>query len=80
MSPQFAASLLLPSIPVAVTVEFDLPTGTTVASSWSSVRTRTGQHYRVTPASFNGDIRPGQEEDIGFNAAGAGPPLNLTVR
>jgi len=62
------------------TVEFDLPAGTTVSSSWSSVRTQTGQHYRFTPASFNGDINPGQEEDFGFNAAGTGLPLHLTAR
>src|SRR5687767_3214397 len=41
-------------------VEFDLPAGTTVSSSWSSVRTQTGQHYRFTNVSYNGDIAPGQ--------------------
>lgn len=62
------------------TVEFDLPAGTTVSSSWSSTRTSSGQHHRFVNVTFNGDINPGQEEDFGFNAAGQGLPINLTVR
>src|SRR5688500_5421306 len=30
------------------TVEFDLPAGTTVSSSWSAVRTSTGNHHTFT--------------------------------
>jgi hypothetical protein len=60
-------------------VEFDLPAGTTVSNSWSSVRTSTGQHHKFTNVSYNGDIAPGQEESFGFNAAGTGLPLNLTA-
>ncbi|HCT76352.1 MAG TPA: hypothetical protein DGG94_16600 [Micromonosporaceae bacterium] len=62
------------------TVEFDLPTGTSVSSHWSATKTQTGQHYRFVNVSFNGDINPGQEEDFGFNAAGLGTPINLVVR
>lgn len=61
-------------------VEFDLPSGTSVSSSWSSVRTSSGQHHKFTPVTYNGDIAPGQEEDFGFNASGLGLPFNLTVR
>lgn len=60
-------------------VEFDLPSGTTVSNSWSSVRTQNGQHYRFTNASFNGDIAPGASEDFGFNASGSGSPMNCTI-
>jgi len=60
-------------------VEFDLPAGSRVSSSWSSVRTQTGQHYRFTNAGFNGDIAPGASEDFGFNVAGTGTPTNCTI-
>ncbi|GAA4459711.1 cellulose binding domain-containing protein [Phytohabitans houttuyneae] len=60
-------------------VEFDLPAGTTVSSSWSSVRTRDGQHYTFTNATYNGDINPGASEEFGFNASGTGLPLNCRV-
>jgi hypothetical protein len=62
------------------TVEFDLPTGTRVSSSWSSVRAQSGQHYTFTPVAYNGDLAPGQEESFGFNAAGTGLPVNPAVR
>ncbi len=60
-------------------VEFDLPAGTTVSSSWSSVRTQSGQHYKFTNVSWNGDIAPGASEEFGFNANGLGMPFNCTV-
>ncbi|MBB5868400.1 hypothetical protein F4553_001779 [Allocatelliglobosispora scoriae] len=61
------------------TVEFDLPTGTTVASSWDATRTQTGQHYRFTNLSWNGTVNPGAAQSFGFNAAGTGLPLNCTL-
>lgn len=61
------------------TVEFDLPAGSTVSSSWSSVRTSTGQHHRFTNASYNGAIAPGATETFGFNVSGLGTPANCTV-
>jgi hypothetical protein len=60
-------------------VEFDLPVGSRVSNSWSSVRTQTGQHYRFTNAAWNGDIAPGAAEDFGFNVAGLGTPVNCTI-
>jgi hypothetical protein len=60
-------------------LEFDLPAGTTVSSSWSSVRTSNGQHHTFTNASYNGDIAPGASEDFGFNASGTGLPTNCRV-
>jgi hypothetical protein len=60
-------------------VEFDLPAGTTVTSSWSSVRTTTGNHYRFTNVAYNGTVAPGASVSFGFNAANLGVPLNCTV-
>jgi len=60
-------------------VEFDLPAGSRVTSSWSSVRTQTGQHYRFTNAGYNGDIAPGASESFGFNVSGLGGPTGCTV-
>ncbi|WP_238007087.1 cellulose binding domain-containing protein [Dactylosporangium sp. AC04546] len=60
-------------------VEFDLPAGSTVSSSWSSVRTVSGQHYTFTNVAYNGDIAPGASEDFGFNVSGLGTPLNCTI-
>ncbi|MEV6824776.1 cellulose binding domain-containing protein [Amycolatopsis sp. NPDC051102] len=61
------------------TVEFDLPAGSAVSSSWSSVRTQAGQHYRFTNAGFNGTIAPGGSASFGFNVAGTGRPAACTV-
>ncbi|MFD4637018.1 cellulose binding domain-containing protein [Lentzea sp. NPDC058436] len=61
------------------TVEFDLPSGTKVSSSWSSVRTSTGQHHKFTNAGFNGAIKPGATTKFGFNASGAGLPTGCTL-
>ncbi|MFS8103870.1 cellulose binding domain-containing protein [Lentzea alba] len=61
------------------TIEFDLPSGTTITSSWSSVRTSTGQHHKFTNASFNGAIKPGASAKFGFNASGGSLPTNCTI-
>ncbi len=61
-------------------VQFDLPAGTTVSSSWSSTRTQSGQHFTFTNASYNGTIASGQEQSFGFNATGLGLPAGLTAR
>src|SRR3954468_25064420 len=57
-------------------VEFDLPAGTTVTSSWSSTRTSTGNHHRFTNVSWNGTVAAGASVSFGFNAANRGLPLN----
>ncbi|WP_328456118.1 cellulose binding domain-containing protein [Amycolatopsis sp. NBC_00438] len=61
------------------TVEFDLPAGSSVSSSWSSVKTQSGQHYRFTNAGFNGAVKPGATASFGFNVAGAGVPAACTI-
>jgi hypothetical protein len=61
------------------TLEFDLPSGTTITSSWSSVRTSTGQHHKFTNAGFNGTVKPGGSAKFGFNASGGSLPTNCTI-
>jgi hypothetical protein len=61
------------------TVEFDLPAGSTVTSSWSSVRTSSGNHHRFTNVSWNGVVAPGATVSFGFNAAALGVPLACTI-
>ncbi|WIX99442.1 cellulose binding domain-containing protein [Amycolatopsis mongoliensis] len=61
------------------TVEFDLPAGTSVSSSWSSVKTQTGQHYKFVNAGFNGTVKPGATVSFGFTVAGSGLPSGCTV-
>lgn len=60
-------------------VEFDLPTGTTVSSSWSATRTSSGNHYRFASLSWNGTVAPGGTASFGFNAANLGLPINCLV-
>ncbi|MGW4945195.1 cellulose binding domain-containing protein [Actinoplanes sp. NPDC004185] len=60
-------------------VEFDPPAGTTVTSSWSSVRTSTGNHHRFTDASWNGTVAPGATVSFGFNVAALGVPVGCTI-
>ncbi|MEU5694055.1 cellulose binding domain-containing protein [Actinosynnema sp. NPDC020468] len=60
-------------------VEFDLPAGTGVTGSWSSVLTRTGQHYRFANAPFNGRVEPGGTALFGFNVTGLGLPTGCVV-
>ncbi len=60
-------------------VEFDLPAGTTVSGSWSSVLTKTGQHYRFGNAAHNGSVKPGGTATFGFNAAGQGLPVVCSI-
>ncbi|GIG56717.1 hypothetical protein Lfu02_10890 [Longispora fulva] len=60
-------------------VEFDLPAGSAVSSSWSANQTRTGQHYRFTNLGWNGTVKPGGTASFGFNVAGPGVPTGCTV-
>ncbi|MFF5229945.1 cellulose binding domain-containing protein, partial [Dactylosporangium sp. NPDC000521] len=60
------------------TVAFDLPSGTSVSSSWDA--NRTGTSGRVSFAStWNGTIAPGGTASFGFIAAGSGTPTNCTL-
>jgi chitinase len=61
------------------TVEFDLPSGTSIGSAWEADMTRTGDHYRFVNRSYNGSVAPNASTAFGFNGAGAGSPLNCKV-
>lgn len=61
------------------TVEFDLPTGTSIGSAWEADMTRTGNHYRFVNRGYNGTVPANGSTAFGFNGAGPGAPLNCTV-
>ena len=61
------------------TVEFDLPAGTTVTSSWSAVRVSTGNHHSFTNVSWNGAVAAGGTVSFGFNVAALGVPRACTI-
>jgi hypothetical protein len=60
-------------------VEFDLPTGTTVAHQWDATLTRTGAHQRFDNKSYNASIAPGATRTFGFTASGTGSPSGCLV-
>ncbi|MEU9012976.1 cellulose binding domain-containing protein [Streptomyces sp. NPDC048479] len=62
------------------TLEFDLPTGTTIGSLWNGEHTVKGQHVTVTPASWNKEIAPGKSVTVGFvtSASGTGTAADPT--
>ncbi|WP_283138046.1 cellulose binding domain-containing protein [Rhizohabitans arisaemae] len=63
-------------------VEFDLPAGISVGSSWDARMTRTGQHYVFDNLSWNGSIAPGASRTFGFLGTPGGPsalPLNCKL-
>jgi hypothetical protein len=59
-------------------VQFDLPAGTSVSSSWDTAITRSGQHYTAVN-TWNGTLAPGGSTSFGFIGAGSGSPANCTV-
>ncbi|WP_395360740.1 cellulose binding domain-containing protein [Streptomyces sp. YH02] len=64
------------------TLEFDLPSGTTVSSLWNGEYTVSGSHVTVKPASWNKQLAPGASVTVGFvtSAAGqAGDPANCLI-
>ncbi|GEA81184.1 glycosyl hydrolase family 18 protein [Cellulomonas uda] len=62
------------------TLEFDLPAGTAITSSWDADVTRTGNHYKVTSKSWAGPFAPGASQSWGY--VGSGPfaqPTGCTI-
>jgi chitinase len=53
-------------------VEFDTAAGTSVSSSWDSVRTDSGAHHMFANASWNGPVAAGGTASFGFDLTGAG--------
>ena len=60
-------------------VQFDLPSGSAVSSSWDAAVTRSGQHYTANNQSYNGTLGAGASTSFGFVVAGTGEPTNCTV-
>ncbi|SCG47449.1 glycosyl hydrolase family 18 protein [Micromonospora coxensis] len=61
-------------------IEFDLPAGTTISSSWDADVTSSGNHYVAVKKSWAGPLAPGATFSWGYN--GTGPykaPLNCTI-
>jgi hypothetical protein len=52
------------------TVNFTLPAGESIATSWSNVMTQSGQQITAANASFNGSIAAGANTTWGFNVNG----------
>ncbi|QHT58134.1 chitinase [Cellulomonas sp. H30R-01] len=62
------------------TLEFDLPSGVQITSSWDADVTRSGNHYRVTGKSWAGALAPGATQSWGYVASGAfKQPTGCTV-
>ncbi|SCL16192.1 chitinase family 18 [Micromonospora nigra] len=61
-------------------IEFDLPSGTSISSSWDADVTRSGNHYVAVKKSWAGGLAPGASFSWGYNGAGAyRAPLNCTI-
>src|SRR2546423_4246686 len=61
------------------TLAFDLPSGTSISSSWDSVRTGSTGHITFTNTGWNGTVPVGGSVSFGFIGAGTGNPTNCTV-
>jgi hypothetical protein len=61
------------------TVQFDLPSGTSMGTYWDALVTTSGQHVSATNRDYNGTLAPGASTAFGFVAAGTGSPTNCTV-
>ncbi|MBQ1072964.1 cellulose binding domain-containing protein [Micromonospora sp. C31] len=61
-------------------IEFDLPSGTSISSSWDADVTRSGNHYVAVKKSWAGPIAAGASFSWGYNGTGAyKAPLNCTI-
>ena len=60
-------------------VEFDLPAGTTVSSSWDATETVSGTHYTFVNKDYNGTVAAGATATFGFVASGTGTPANCLL-
>ncbi|MCA2217941.1 cellulase family glycosylhydrolase [Jidongwangia harbinensis] len=60
-------------------VRLTLPAGTTVASSWNTTHTASGNTYTFTPAAWNGTLASGASASFGFTANGSGQPTGCEI-
>ncbi|WBB49909.1 glycosyl hydrolase family 18 protein [Verrucosispora sp. WMMA2044] len=61
-------------------IEFELPSGTSISSSWDADVTRNGNRYVAVKKSWAGALAPGASFSWGYNGTGAyRAPLNCTI-
>lgn len=61
------------------TVEFDLPSGTTVGTYWDALLTSSGNHYTFRNRDYNGTLAPGASTTFGWVSSGSGTPTGCTL-
>ncbi|MFD8075596.1 cellulose binding domain-containing protein [Streptomyces sp. NPDC059718] len=61
------------------TVEFDLPSGTSVGSYWDTLMTQSGSHYTFKNRDYNGTLAPGATAAFGWVSSGTGAPANCKL-
>ncbi|MEU6344090.1 cellulose binding domain-containing protein [Streptomyces sp. NPDC046977] len=61
------------------TVEFDLPSGTTVGSYWDALLTQSGSHYTFKNRDYNGTLAPGATAAFGWVSAGTAAPTGCKL-
>ncbi|RIV38422.1 glycosyl hydrolase family 18 protein [Micromonospora radicis] len=61
-------------------IEFELPSGTSISSSWDADVTSSGNRYVAVKKSWAGALAPGASFSWGYNGTGAyRAPLNCTI-
>ena len=53
-------------------LEFDVPSGTAIGSTWDAVKAQSANHYTFTNSGWNGTVAPGATASFGFNGTGTG--------
>ncbi|MEU5884457.1 glycoside hydrolase family 18 chitinase [Spirillospora sp. NPDC047279] len=53
-------------------MEFDLPAGTAIGSTWDAAKAVSGDHYTFTNVGWNGTLAAGASASFGFNGTGPG--------
>jgi len=60
-------------------VVFDLPSGSSISSSWDSVRSGSPQHLVFNNAAWNGELPPGGSTTFGFVVVGLARPASCRI-
>ena len=61
------------------TVEFDLPSGTTLGAYWDALMSQSGNHVTAKARDYNKVVPKGGRTTFGFNAQGTGVPANCKI-
>jgi chitinase len=60
-------------------LEFDLPSGTSIGSTWDAAKSVSGGHYTFTDAGWNATVDPGGTASFGFTGTGSGWISGCTI-